>query len=420
MEIGEYRVESKLGEGGMASVYAAIQPTIRKRVAIKVISRVLSSNAIIVERFVQEARAVNIIRHPNIVDVFAFGALPDGRSYMVMEHLTGESLAARLRRGVMSVAEVAALGLQICDGLGAVHEQGIAHRDLKPENIFLLPMRNNRFMVKLLDFGVAKLTGDRQPRGAGLTSAGAIIGTPNYMAPEQARGAMVDQRADVYSLGVTLYESYLGRLPFEADDPITMLYHHMNTEAERPSAVRPEIPPDFEQLLLSMLEKDPEARPPLPVIEEQLAGLRGMSTVRVGFDSGPMEVVREPSQPIRLPVAAEPAARRTKGRGAATWMAVAVGALAVLGAAISFVVLRRAPAAPPPAAAVRMAPIAAPPREVAPVKEAPPAPATTAKVTVRRKVAAPAPRPAATPTASPAKPAKGDQDYLVDPFRGSK
>ncbi|HEX6835877.1 MAG TPA: serine/threonine-protein kinase, partial [Polyangia bacterium] len=163
--VGEYRIEQKLGDGGMASVYGATHPLIGKKAAIKVMSPTLSADAAAVARFALEARAVNRIGHPNIVDVFSFGRLPDGRSYFVMEWLPGETLYARLWSRRLTLDEALDILDQICDALEAAHEAGIVHRDLKPANVFLTPRRNKREQVKLLDFGVAKLAHhDSSPR----------------------------------------------------------------------------------------------------------------------------------------------------------------------------------------------------------------------------------------------------------------
>jgi serine/threonine-protein kinase len=272
--VGDFRIESRLGAGGMATVYAAIEPLIGKRAAIKVLSRPLCLDPPSVARFVQEARAVNKIGHPNIVDAFAFGTLPDGRSYMVMELLPGETLAARLRRGPLGIGEALAIIFQICDGLAAAHDKGIVHRDLKPENVFLVPVRNRRLLVKLLDFGIAKLRGPQHEPGVSFTQPGKTIGTPRYMAPEQARGKEVDYRADVYALGVTAYEMLTGRPPFLGDEAIDVMHQHVYNLPPAPSLLRPDLPLQIERLLLQMLEKRPEKRPTLMQIEARLADVR--------------------------------------------------------------------------------------------------------------------------------------------------
>jgi serine/threonine-protein kinase len=194
--VGEYVVERKLGDGGMATVYGATHPLIGKKAAIKVMSPTLSADAGAVARFALEARTVNAIGHPNIVDVFSFGRLADGRSYFVMEWLQGETLYDRMwkQQGPLPLNDVLNVLDQICDALEATHDKGIIHRDLKPANVFLCPVRGRQDVVKLLDFGVAKLT--HQEMSPRWTSAGCVVGTPEYIAPEQARGkaAAVHQR----------------------------------------------------------------------------------------------------------------------------------------------------------------------------------------------------------------------------------
>ena len=200
--VGEYRVERKIGEGGMGAVYAATHPMIGKRAAIKVISAALGTNAEAVVRFVQEARAVNQIGHPNIVDVFAFGELPDGRNYFVMDYLQGESLADRLQRAAMPLGEAIEILDQVADALDAAHEKQIVHRDLKPDNVYLAAVRGGRTVVKLLDFGIAKLSVSDGPGSSGAiakTRTGMMMGTPGYLSPEQAR-AYVEGWVDSDSL----------------------------------------------------------------------------------------------------------------------------------------------------------------------------------------------------------------------------
>jgi serine/threonine protein kinase len=271
--VGEYRIEGKLGEGGMATVYSATHPVIGKKAAIKVMSPALSADAAAVERFVQEARTVNQIGHPNIVDVFAFGRIDDGRSYFVMEWLKGETLYARMIRGRLTVPECLEILLHVCDALEAAHEKGVVHRDLKPENVFLVTQRGGRWQVKLLDFGIAKLLGDGDSR-LQRTRADLVMGTPQYLSPEQARAKTVDHRTDIYSLGAMAFEMLTGRLPFVADSVMDTIIAHMKEEAPRASSVAPEVPQVLDGLLARMLEKDPAERPDLSAIRHCLADVR--------------------------------------------------------------------------------------------------------------------------------------------------
>src|SRR5688572_19901744 len=258
--VGEYKVDKKIGEGGMGAVYSATHPMIGKRAAIKVISAALGTDASAVGRFVQEARSVNQIGHPNIVDVFAFGELPDGRNYFVMEYLQGESLADRIGRVAMPLGEAIEILDQVADALEAAHEKQIVHRDLKPDNVYLASVRGGRTMVKLLDFGIAKLsTPDGPGSGGGIakTRTGMMMGTPGYLSPEQARGKNVDYRTDIYALGCMVFEIVCGRLPFVSDNAMDIILMHMTAPPVRASMVWPEIPPPLDDLIARMLEKEP-------------------------------------------------------------------------------------------------------------------------------------------------------------------
>jgi serine/threonine-protein kinase len=293
--VGEYKVDKKIGEGGMGAVYSATHPMIGKRAAIKVISAALGTDASAVGRFVQEARSVNQIGHPNIVDVFAFGELADGRNYFVMEYLQGESLAERIQRVAMPLGEAIEILDQVADALEAAHEKQIVHRDLKPDNVYLASVRGGRTMVKLLDFGIAKLsTPDSPGSGGGIakTRTGMMMGTPGYLSPEQARGKNVDHRTDIYALGCMTFEIACGRLPFVADNAMDIVLMHMTAPPVRASSVWPDIPAPLDDLIARMLEKEATARPSLQEVRAVFSELvsSGLVTLNNGrgiaFGSG--------------------------------------------------------------------------------------------------------------------------------------
>lgn len=260
--VGDYVVSGRLGQGGMATVYAGLHPLIGKRVAIKVIRRELCMSAEAVDRFLQEARAVVAIDHPNIVDIFTFGRLEDGRCYYVMELLDGRTLADKLEiEGPLTLIEALGVLQATCDALHAAHCAGVVHRDLKPQNVILSPGGG----VKLVDFGIAKLLRPR-PEVTAHTRPGTTIGTPDYISPEQARNPDVGPSADIYSLGVVAFEMLTGQLPFAANNSADMLVAHLSLEPERPSAFRPTLPRSVDTLVGRLLAKDPSARPTLPEV----------------------------------------------------------------------------------------------------------------------------------------------------------
>jgi serine/threonine protein kinase/HEAT repeat protein len=225
-ELSSYRVISKLGQGGMGMVYLAQHAMIGRKAAVKVLKRELCKDQDVVERFYQEGKAVGQLRHENIIDVYDFGKEND-QVYFVMELLEGETLTARIKRGAIPFAEAYALILQIAEALKAAHEKGIVHRDIKPDNIFLLPKPGGPPKIKVLDFGLAKLTGNDQKER--LTQNGSIMGTPHYMSPQQIDGASVDGRADIYALGAVIYEMFTGEPPFKGTTVGELLKGHLFT-----------------------------------------------------------------------------------------------------------------------------------------------------------------------------------------------
>ncbi|GMV19780.1 MAG: hypothetical protein AMXMBFR56_80040 [Polyangiaceae bacterium] len=261
-QVGEYVVKRVLGSGGFGTVYEAVQPAISKRAAIKVLATKYSFDAKAVSRFVAEARITNQIGHPNIVGVFSFGRLDDGRHYHVMDFVSGETLEGLIeRRGALPLAEALPILRGIASALDAAHRQQIVHRDLKPANVVLAD-HGDSIAPKVIDFGVAKLLGE-EPKVA-KTRSGALIGTPLYMSPEQCRGRNVDQRSDVYSFGVLMYEILTGRPPFEGKDAVDLLLSHTSEAPLPPSRVKglpAPLGPAVDEIVLSLLAKDPAKRP---------------------------------------------------------------------------------------------------------------------------------------------------------------
>ena len=273
--IGEYRVKGIVGEGGMGQVYEGLQPVIGKRVAIKLLRRELATNKVEAQRLLDEARSVNAIGHRGIIDIFSFGALPDGRQYFVMEYLSGVSLSQHIRtHGALPVEDTLKLMDEMLAALGAAHGAGVIHRDLKPSNIFLVSQTDGSSFVKLLDFGIAKQAA--YARGeTPQTRVSRVMGTPEFMAPEQARGQAVGPRTDLYALGAVVFEMLTGEHLFDADNPYEIVNMHLSKAPRAPSAVRSDVPPEVDSLVLSMLEKDSHDRPPnAETVRDQLKRLR--------------------------------------------------------------------------------------------------------------------------------------------------
>jgi serine/threonine-protein kinase len=275
--IGPYRVIRQLGEGGMGVVYEAVHEVIKRRVAIKVLLPEAGRSTDTINRFLNEARAANLVNHPGLVQVTDFGSLPDGSGFLVMEYLAGETLADRLQSssGKLPPEEAVHIGVQIASALAVAHKKGIIHRDLKPNNAMLVPdsaMANGE-RVKVLDFGLAKLSEVREAAFV-KTNSQAVLGTPLYMSPEQCEGAgHVDAKTDVYALGCMLYEMLAGRPPFLGEGPGQVLGKHMFQNAEPLRKLAAATPEPLAALVDKLLVKSKDERPSMRETQRALEAL---------------------------------------------------------------------------------------------------------------------------------------------------
>jgi serine/threonine-protein kinase len=265
---GRYRIEAELGTGGMGAVYRAEHTLMRKRVAVKILHPEMTRLPEVVERFEREAMAAAHIEHPNVAAATDFGKLENGSFFLVLEYVEGDSLRDVLQDGPMDPRRVIHVAKQVVAALVRAHSLGIVHRDLKPENVMLVHRDGDPDFVKVLDFGIAKVPVGQISKEAGkqhktLTKVGMVYGTPEYMAPEQALGQDVDARADLYALGVILYEMLVGRRPFEADNPVALLGMQVTQPPPPFRQVAPllQIPMEIETVVMELLEKEAARRP---------------------------------------------------------------------------------------------------------------------------------------------------------------
>jgi len=252
-QLGAYRILEPLGQGGMATVYKAYHPALDRHVALKILHPAFKEDPNFIARFEREARIVAKLEHPNIVPVFD-SAQHDGMPYLVMKYIEGKTLKALLREtnAPMPVDQVLAFIRPVAAGLAHAHAQGVLHRDIKPSNI----IRANDGHIYLTDFGLARIA----QAGESTMSQDMVIGTPQYISPEQAQGAPVNERTDLYSLGVVLFELFTGRVPFSADTPYAVIHDHIYTALPLPTAIHPGLSAEIERVLLKALAKDPNAR----------------------------------------------------------------------------------------------------------------------------------------------------------------
>jgi serine/threonine-protein kinase len=274
---GKYRIIGRLGEGGMGIVYHAEHVLMKKHVAFKRLHPHLSAIEQIVQRFEREAQASARIEHPNVCIVTDCGRDEQGGFFIVMELLKGTSLQDELdMKGPLPFERIIGIAIQICSALECAHSMGIVHRDLKPDNIMLVERKGKDDLVKIMDFGIAKMVSDETP-GQSLTQAGMIFGTPHYLSPEQASGDPVDHRGDLYSLGVILFELATGQRPYDAPTAAALLRKHVTEDPPPLAEVAPHrvYPPGYQQIVSRLMAKNAEDRyPSAKVCADHLEGLR--------------------------------------------------------------------------------------------------------------------------------------------------
>jgi serine/threonine-protein kinase len=286
-----YRLEAKLGSGGMSTVYLARDEVLDRPVAVKLMHREMTDQADQLERFNQEARAVAKLSNPNVVAVIDAGE-DQGRPYIVLEYVQGETLKQRIARvGALDATEALAYGLEVAQGLGVAHERNMVHRDVKPQNVLI----DSTGRAKLTDFGIARELNDE-----GVTATGRVIGTTDYVAPEQAMGKEVDPRSDIYSLGIVLYEMLTGDVPFEADNQIGVAMKHVNEELPDVQAIRPDISAASARVIDQATAKNPDDR--YQTIEEMGDDLQAaleVEAIRAGGTTGEATSVLDAVAPPR-------------------------------------------------------------------------------------------------------------------------
>jgi serine/threonine-protein kinase len=447
---GRYEVVSVLGEGGMGRIYEVRHTALGRPFAMKVLRPELASDADLAARFILEAKATASVKHPNVVQITDFGRLPDGVPFFVMELLVGHTLGEVLKAGgPLPPARAVRILRKVAGALAAAHAAGVVHRDLKPDNVFLvggsrdvtacddpdrgrsLAMLSSAADVRVVDFGAAKIVG-----GNRLTRAGVVFGTPHYMSPEQASGQTVDHRADVYSLGIIMYEMFCGRVPFEAETYMGVLTQHMFARPPRPSEVAGAARQlgALEDITMTCLAKKPEERfasmDALIVGIDQAVRLEGEADTDLGPRPSSDRVSRSvrPAMPdaIELPTFEEmrvaidgarpsrPASRR-RPRSYVFYAGAVSGLLVVSFGVVRWLETREAPAGPPASTPMASALV---PLAQAPSAELPPL-APSVAVPVAPSVGEHPPAPARAPSQAGHRQAQvaGDLDDVGDPFK---
>jgi len=400
-----YRIVEPIGAGAMGMVYVVEHVTLRKRFAAKLLTADLARRAEAVARFEVEAHAASQLDHENIVSVIDFGKTDDGCVYLIMELLRGKTLQARMDQGRPTLEEIVAIILQVCRALAAAHAAGIVHRDMKPDNIFLTQRPGGRPMVKVLDFGISKAREGTLREGR-ITKQGQLLGSPEYMSPEASRGDEVDYRADIYAVGIMLYELLCGEVPFRHENYLKVLQMHAGQPPRAPRELVPDMPVQLEYLILRALEKDPRRRhASIEELEAELMAAmpevaqRALLQIQtpahsqwlpaqsqpMRYISGVYQAMSDvPAPPPHEHVATTLDTRRPGRRGpvAVLW----IGVLVLVAAAAALVYLRAAADQP-----------------------------ATAAAPARSGAARQGPHPAASPAASPPAPAAAPVAEAIDP-----
>jgi eukaryotic-like serine/threonine-protein kinase len=434
---GKFRIEKFLGGGAMGAVYRAKDSTLDRLIALKVMHPAVAIDPSFVTRFHREARAASRLDHPSSMRVIEFGEEPDGLLYIAMEFLEGRDLYRVIHEDwPLPEARIADIMMQALSALTMAHEMGVIHRDLKPENIMVLDRKDDegRDIVKVCDFGIAKITeqeGDtRASRGVGakVTTAGLVVGTPEYMSPEQARGEKLDARSDLYSMGIILYQLLTGRTPFLADTALAVVLKHISEPPEPPSSIYPEVHKGLETVCMRAIAKAPDDRyptaremraairaaiegKPLPADAMAATGPHALAPTGRGRSSTvPIANAAHASTP---PATAKTSSMPPARRSAAVPIAL-VAVLGITGGVVGYYLLRGAPTKvePPPRPSADVRPVAtpsaphvvtpAPSSDHTPAPSASSEPTTEPKLVPRRGAISPAPAKSAVVEPTPA------------------